>query len=48
MQLTCLMQRLMYGRRGFVAGCGVIVLSQGNVTRCPVEDNAEGEPLAEL
>ncbi|CAL8157512.1 unnamed protein product [Prunus armeniaca] len=29
MQLTCLMQRLMYGRRGFVAGCGVIVLSQG-------------------
>jgi hypothetical protein len=34
MQLTYLMQRLMYGRRGFVAGCGVIVLSQGSVTRC--------------
>ncbi|CAL2230845.1 unnamed protein product [Prunus armeniaca] len=34
MQLTCLMQRLMYGRRGFVARCGVIVLSQGSVTCC--------------
>ncbi|CAL8988914.1 unnamed protein product [Prunus brigantina] len=39
MQLTYLMQRLMYGRRGFVAGCGVIVLSQGIVTRCQEEDN---------
>lgn len=29
-----IMQPLMYGRRGFVAGCGVIVLSQGRVTRC--------------
>ncbi|CAL8094618.1 unnamed protein product [Prunus armeniaca] len=37
--LTCLMQRLMYGRRGFVAGCGVIVLSQGSVTRCLVGDD---------
>ncbi|CAL2259319.1 unnamed protein product [Prunus armeniaca] len=39
MQLTCLMQRLMYGRRGFVAGCGVIVLSHGSVTRCLGEDD---------
>ncbi|KAI5313797.1 hypothetical protein L3X38_042973 [Prunus dulcis] len=34
MQLTCLMQCLMYGRRGFIDGCWVIVLSQGSVTRC--------------
>ncbi|KAL6288858.1 hypothetical protein ACE6H2_006368 [Prunus campanulata] len=32
----CLMQRLMYGHQRFIAGCGVIVLSQGSVTRCPV------------
>lgn len=39
MQLACLMQRLMYRRRGFVAGCGMIVLSQGSVTRYLVGDD---------
>ncbi|CAL9018995.1 unnamed protein product, partial [Prunus brigantina] len=40
MQLTYLMQRLMYGRRGFVAGCGVIVLSQVlEMEEAPIPDN---------